>query len=92
MTSPTPLPTPHVTPDEGLRSSCYYCAATRRDDCGCEWDFATLEPFAWCGFRIRTPHLSVCARFFVDPTLYYGPAFVAWLATLPTPTAEDSHV
>lgn len=84
---------PSVTPDEGLRSRCVYCAATRRVDCQCHAlePFASDPGFAWQGFRIHFPHLSVCLTKFVDPVVYYGPAFVSWLASLPTlPVAPES--
>lgn len=76
--------------DRGVRATCYFCDAAY-GSCTCRFhdqtdevnDLATLPGFDWQGatFWITQPNVSVCGRFFVDPTVYYGEAYVTWSAS-----------
>lgn len=55
--------------------------------CSCE--FPRIAPdgtssdveFDWEGFWITQPNVSECTRFFVNPVICYGEAFLKWLST-----------
>lgn len=71
------------TTSDGLRSACWFCGGTW-GKCACSWpDSVDTDGFDFEGFFISQPNITECNRFFVDPVLYYGDAFVRWWARHP---------
>lgn len=58
----------------GYVDNCYFC--------GEEYDTCECEPhqsgFEFEGYIIHEPNVSVCGDRLVDPTVYYGRAYLEW--------------
>lgn len=77
-------------PAEAYRETCYFCRAAW-GACSCDFpdavneageaveDLATLPGFDFpsAGVYVTAPNVSLCGRFYVDPTVYYGAAYEA---------------
>lgn len=69
----------------GHVETCHFCRASW-GSCRCAFkppvdDMCRVTDapgFDWNGFFITQPNRSCCTRFFVDPVVYYGSAYVDW--------------
>ena len=62
----------------GLRSTCHACGASW-GDCGCA-PVSESQGFDAGGIWVTDPTVSECGRFFVEPAIYYGDAYLDWQA------------
>lgn len=56
-------------------TECYFCHGDW-GACTCQWSEG--DGFSYGAMFIDRPNLSVDTTEFVDPTIYYGPAFITW--------------
>lgn len=63
-----------------VRTTCYKCEASW-GSCHCP-DVVEELGFEWNGMLIVNPVVSECGRFFVEPELYYGEAYIEWLLSM----------
>lgn len=65
---------------------CYYCHA-EYGGCTCGWpdDPESSDGFVCRDHWITKPNVSVCGRFYVDPTIYYAPDYATWHASRSKP-------
>jgi hypothetical protein len=71
---------------KGLRSHCYFCEAVW-GACSCKFpsgeDAGEDTPgFDFGDLFVTDPGISVCGRFYVDPTVYYGRQYAEALPRL----------
>jgi len=79
-----------VSTSNGIRDTCFHCKAAW-GKCTCRFptvvnddgttveDASAVPGFDWKDFYITEPNVSVCGRFFVDPFVYYGDAYLAFV-------------
>jgi len=65
---------------EGHLEKCYFCSNVW-GECSCSFcpnrdDDPTAVGFEWEGFFITAPNVSECTRFFVNPIVCYGEAYI----------------
>jgi hypothetical protein len=73
---------------------CYFCRAAY-GACSCDWPDPEERDgaeylFEHHGTIIAKPNVSVCGRFFVNPVLYYGAAYVTWFRSCDPTTIPGS--
>lgn len=69
----------------GHRPTCVVCCG-EWGKCTCKIDhpddpdshFEDHEGFTFEGFFITDPRVTECGRFYVDPDVYYGEAYITW--------------
>lgn len=61
---------------ESFRNTCYKCN-NGWGNCHCP-DVKEDQGFEWCGMWIVNPVVSECGRFFVNPEIHYGEAYITW--------------
>jgi hypothetical protein len=91
---------PAVETPDGYRSHCWFCHG-KWGECKCDWhDYSAYgiipedaEGFDWNGeMFISQPNVSCNTIDFVNPSIYYGQAFVSWWENHPkNPTPCDDH-
>ncbi len=64
--------------DNGVRASCY-ARHHEWGECDCKSEFPEGEGFEFEGMWITDATVSECGRFFVDPYVYYGEAYMNFL-------------
>lgn len=69
---------------DGHREACFFCAQ-RWGNCTCNFpdsDNVNAAGFEFEEFWITAPNVSVCSRFFIDPVVYFGEAYLMpWKGT-----------
>lgn len=61
----------------GLRETCHACHS-KWGECTCPL-IPEDQGFEWKNSWVTDPGVSSCGRFFVEPTVYYGAAYIEWL-------------
>ena len=64
-----------------LRQTCF-TACHEWGKCTCKVEVTPDKGFIFKGVLIVDPSISECGRFFVEPSVYYGDAYLAWKATI----------
>ena len=65
--------------NSGFRSTCF-SKGHNWGECTCKTEVHEDEGFEFQGTNIIDPSVSECGRFFVEPSVYYGEAYINWLA------------
>lgn len=68
---------------ELFRDTCYACN-NEWGKCVCQTSEDDPEKFEFNGVSIVDERVSDCGRFFVEPTLYYGEAFLTYQKSITT--------
>jgi len=86
-----------TTDATGHMDSCFFCHGVW-GKCTCKFpsvtnndgtmvdDVDAVPGFDWKDFYVTEPNVSVCGRFFVDPFVYYGDAYRAFVKNQETGT------
>lgn len=75
---------------KGHRQTCFSCDQVW-GECTCksvDSDDENAPGFDFKDLWITNPNVSICTRFFVDPTEYYGEAYTSWVAA--SKAADDA--